>query len=203
MQAAPLPASENGRLAEPGETTALSKANQMGEEAKDLGSEPEQLARLLSLGLEGEDQDEGASQQAKADLLRARLAGILPPETAAADELQAIVGRIRKELLPLGGKSLAEALLDPESGLAVFQKIKDYAKTLSARKTSEVEHSVAVAIYFAAIAGALLRHDKRITSRSYPALVEAFDTLIEKRWMTPELARCFAEARRYCRKKVP
>jgi len=58
------------------------------------------------------------------------------------------------------------------------------------------------AIYFGAIASALLFHDTKITSYSYPSLAESFKTMTEKRWMAPELARHFSKARNLCKKKT-
>ena len=89
-------------------------------------------------------------------------------------------------------------LLDSETGLDVLETIKDYGKKLVAGKDSEAEHAVSTAIYFAAIASALLFHDQKITSYTYPALAEAFSTLIDKQWLAPELARHLAKARRLC-----
>ena len=142
-----------------------------------FGAEPESFVRLLSLGLGGDKRDSGAAEQAKADLLRARLAGPLPP----------------------GGRPLGEALLDEATAPAVLERIKDYGKSLVRRKQSDAEHSVGTAIYYAAIASALVFQGTKITRHSYPALADAFDKLSEKPWMAPELLRQFSRAREICR----
>ena len=93
-------------------------------------------------------------------------------------------------------------MLDEATELRVLKRVKDYGKQLASREDSDVEHAVSITIYFAAIASALLFCDHKITSYTYPALGEAFGTLIDKPWMTPELARHFSKARKLCKKKV-
>ena len=163
-----------------------------------FGVGSEQLARLLGIGLDLDDHEHCSPNQAKAALLRTRLSGTLPLDPAVVDALPAILGRVCRELLPMGGRSLGGVLLDSETGLDVLETIKDYGKKLVAGKDSEAEHAVSTAIYFAAIASALLFHDQKITSYTYPALAEAFSTLIDKQWLAPELARHLAKARRLC-----
>ncbi len=158
---------------------------------------PERLADLLHIGLEAEPPGPAHPDEQKESLLRARLAGTLPLEKAAVDALPVLAG----QLLPLGSGSVGRALLDADTPLEVLRKIKDYGKQLAAANDCEAEHGAAITIYFAAIAGAILFHDERITSYPYAALADAFSRLVEKRWMDPKLARHFAKAGRKCRKK--
>lgn len=163
---------------------------------------PDRLRRLLGLTFDAEAQDaQAAAREAAARMLRVRLAGPLPAGAAAVDELQAVL-RLRKDLLPEGGRSLGEALLDGKASLGSLRGIKDYGKKLGSQRGSEAQHAVAVAIYYAAIASSLLFHRRRITSYSYEALVEWFGMLADKQWMTPELAAHFAKARDLCRRKT-
>ena len=172
----------------------------MDKKTTTFGRDPGGIARLLGIGAEA-DQGGESPEEAKADLLRARLSGTLPLETAVVEDLPAIAGRLCEDLFPLRGKPLGDALLDKETSLAVLERIKDYGKKLAGRKDRETEHAVGIAIYFAAIASALLFHDKRITSYGHQALTEAFGTLIEKRWVAPELVRHFSKARKLCARK--
>lgn len=159
------------------------------------------LARLLGIAVGADGGREDGLIKGKEALLRARLEGTLPLAAAVVDALPVVIGRLREELLPLGGKPLGEVLLDPETGLDTLGAIKDFGKKLAVSQEAEDEHAVSIAIYFAAIASALLFHDQRITRYTYPGLKEAFDTLTEERWMTPRLARHFSKASRACRKE--
>ncbi len=174
----------------------------MNKDSTTFGQSPERLARLLGLGMETSSDGETDPETSKAELLRLRLVGTLPLETVVIDAIPAIAGRLCEALLPLRGKALGEAILDQTTELDMLKKVKDYSKKLASRDDSEAEHTVSVTIYFAAIASALLFHDCRITSYTYPSLAEAFGSLIDKPWLTPELARHFAKARKLCEKKA-
>jgi len=174
----------------------------MEDKATTFGANPEGLAELLGLGVAADDPGAEQPDRAKADLLRARLAGTMPLDVDVVDALPAILGRLCRQLLPLEGRPLGEVLLSPQTDRATIETIKDYGKGLAGRQDGEVEHSVAVVIYFAAIASALLFHDRKISSYSYRALAESFDALVHMPWMAPEIARHLAQARQLCRKKA-
>ena len=166
------------------------------------GLSPERLARLLGIALDS-DSEKGKdnSPQTTAELLNARLDGVLPLDTTVMEESPTILGRLQKDLLPHGGKTLGEVLTGPKSDLAAIKKIREYAKTMAARKGTGTERAVAVALYYAAIASALLFHNVKITTHSYKLLDASFDKLINKPWMSAELAQLFANACTLCRKK--
>ena len=168
------------------------------------GLSPEKLARLLGIALDF-DSEEGndVSPKTTAELLNARLEGMLPLDTTVVEELPAILGRLHKDLMPHGEKTLGEALIDSQSNLGTIKKIRRYAKKMASRKGTGTERAVAVAIYYAAIANALLFHNVKITTHSYELLKASFNKLIGKPWMSAELARLFAEACKLCRKREP
>ena len=66
---------------------------------------------------------------------------------------------------------------------------------------SEAEHDAATAVYFAAIASALLFHDRKITTFSYKSLDESFSKLINEKWIVKDIAELFDRACRVCRQK--
>jgi len=160
------------------------------------------LTDLLGVGV-GIDppQDTASEDRAAGELLGARLAGTLPLDTAVVNALPAIIGKLQAELMPLAGRPLGEALLDDKTELSAIKRIKDYGKKLAAGRDSKANHSSATAIYFSAIASALLFHGQRITSYSYEHLRESFNELIEETWIPPKLARHLSKARRLCAKK--
>ena len=164
------------------------------------GLSPGTLERLLGIGVgDGSGEDAKATKE---QLLCARLDGTLPLDTAVVRALPVLLGKLQKEMLPLGGKSLGDALLDPSTDLEDLKRVKDHAKQQAARKASESEHAVAIAIYYAAIASALLFCGERITAYSYEKLAASFDMLVDKRWIAPELARHLSKARKFCRKQM-
>lgn len=52
-----------------------------------------------------------------------------------------------------------------------------------------------MAIYYAAVAGALVFHDSKITEHSFERLERAFGMLIAKTWMASELVGLFEKCR--------
>ena len=163
-----------------------------------FGQTPEGLARLLEIGVEA---DGGVSpDDARERLLSARLAGPVPGGAAFRD-LQAALDRLGQHVCSLQGKTLSDALLDGNTDLPALKAIKDYAKKLASTEDDEVEHTVAIAIYFAAISSALLFHDAKITSYSYDSLADALRRLVGKPW-SDQLRHHFAQARQLCKKRM-
>lgn len=165
-----------------------------------LGLSPERLACLLgiSLGSESDEEEENSAHSAS-QLIQARLAGTLPLDTTVVDELPAILGQLRKDLMPHGGRTLGEALTDPDSDLGIIKKIRKYAKKMTSRKVSEAERAVAIALYFAAIAHGLVFHDVKITTYSYDSLIGSFNKLIGKAWMPRKLRELYIQACEVCK----
>lgn len=174
----------------------------MDDKESTFGASVKGLAGLLGVGV-GKDvpQDAASVDKAAGELLRARLSGTLPLDTAIVDALPAILGKLQEELLPLAGLSLGGVLLDANTELSAIKSIKDYGKKLAARRDSQADHSAAIAIYFAAIASALLFHGEKITSYSYEHLRESLNELIEDTWIPSELSRHFSKARKMCERK--
>ena len=168
----------------------------MSEKSTTAGASPENLAGLFGVCPGEKDGREPPDPtEAKEHLLRWVLAGALPGQ----GELQKSLPAMADQLHPLGRRPLGEVLLDAGTPLEAIQEIKSHGKRLAAGTRPEEEHSVAVTVYFAAIASAMLFHGKKITSHSWPALAEHFDGLAGKTWMAPELAGHFARARELCR----
>ena len=166
-----------------------------------FGAPPGRLAKLLHVGVDTQQDHQIPPDELKEDLLKARLAGAMLDQNTV-DDLQAVWGRLRTQLLPMAGRPLGEALLDETTRLDDIRGIKRYGKDLAERNGSGAEHAVAIAIYYAAIASALLFHGLKITSHSYADLADAMATLVDKRWIPAELARHFAKARKLCNERA-
>ena len=163
------------------------------------GLTAQQLVKLLALAAENEPIGEDLPpERATANELKGRLAGTLPLSTDVADSLPVILGYLSRTLLPLSGKPLSEVLLDPHAELAHLEAIKEHGKQLAINEGPPEKQASAIAIYYAAIASALVHHDKKITRHSCSSLKESFDLLARKPWMPAELVRLFSKARKLC-----
>lgn len=111
------------------------------------GSSPKGLAGLLSIGVSGARLDrEVVPDTTIRELLRAHLHGVLPTDTAEAETLPLLVGQLCKELSPLPGRSVGEALLAPETDMDTLAAIKCHAKELASGSVSYAERAATTAI---------------------------------------------------------
>lgn len=163
---------------------------------------PGQLARLLSMGVEGMDSVHiVCDDKATADLLRNKLKSTLPKDSFLLESLLIVTERLGRDMRALVGKPLGEVLLDPETDISLLRAIKDYSKELSSSFVSEAETAVAITIYYAALASSLLYHDKKITQYSYETLGQYFAALMKKKWMAPKLVELFSQAWNICQNR--
>ena len=114
-----------------------------------------------------------------------------------------ILGRLEQEILPEEERPVQEILLDESSSLATLKRVKNYGKKLARRQieSGSTDDIVAVAIYYAAIASALVHHQQRITSYDGSYLGRSFSFLAEKSWMSPELTCLFHRAAGVCQRQ--
>ena len=157
------------------------------------GVDPKRLAPLLSLGIE---------RQSEAELLQDRLGSPLPLDSDQAGPLSTMTRDLCESLASVAGRTLGQVLLDRNTDITVIEAIKAYAKRLAHRREPKTEQSVAVTVYFAAIANALLFHDKKLTKHSYGSLALYLTILIDKEWMLPSLGDLLVQAREICREKA-
>jgi hypothetical protein len=171
-------------------------------EKSTFGLKREQLAELFSLALGDDDiTGSGSDDQAIADLLRDQFSAQLPKGSFPSDSLLLTMGRMGFDVASLGGKSLRDVLLDRQCDMDILLAVKDCAKKLTRASASEAKKAIATTIYYAAIAGALLYYDKKITGYSYVELGKSLDKLIDRKWMTPELSEMLSQARDICRNR--
>jgi hypothetical protein len=159
----------------------------------------DQLAGLLSLGLEAPDPADAEGQDRRmTGLLHEQLSCVLPRSMLLFDALVMMMGRLGCDVRSLAGRSLLEVLRNPESDIGLLQAIKDCSKKLSFGLESKTEAALATTIYYAALASALVYHNRKITGYSYEALDQSFATFAAKSWMGPELTELFSRARSIC-----
>ncbi len=92
-------------------------------------------------------------------------------------------------------------LLAPQSDLVVLENVKDHAKELGTRAGSDIEREVALALYFAAIAAALLHHKTKISEHPWKHLEQSFRTLSRRPWIPADLLQLFTTAADHCKNK--
>lgn len=138
-------------------------------------SERWQLKRLLSLA-----QTSGHH----ADFLPAELAN----RRELARVLTALCGNTAES-----GEALLSTTCARQTPLAALQAIKDLAKSLVSKATSEVERAAATLLYHAAVAAALVHHEQNISSRTAGARYALYEDLAA--FMAGDaLAQVFQEA---------
>jgi len=164
-----------------------------------LGLAPRKLARILGLTMSSDNKDDDLAHADIAELLSKCLHAKLPVavrrELSWADLLNNLAPNQENNNVIV----LIDVLTSPRSSLDTIKAIRKCAKSGAARNNTDPEHSVAITLYFAAIAHALLFQKVKITTYSDEALRVSFDQLISKPWLPKELRKLFVEAGRACR----
>lgn len=179
------------------------RAAAVDQETGNLELDDWQKARLLRLGLEP-DRPTGLpdSNEQKGNLLCDVLRWPPPLDAtvrlaSASDEEKCLPGS-----WTLVGPSLGDSLRNPKTDIEMLRRIKEYAKSLGQRAGSDIEKDVFLAVYFAAIAAAVLLHSKWITEHSDEDLIRFFDFFARSPWMPTDMADLFSDATRH-RRNVP
>jgi len=155
----------------------------------------EQTKQLLHLGLHGPDDqiplDSGVHrEQHLFDFLRSKL----PLEGTFKKTLPAMIQSLSEELKTLSGSSIEELLLDAKTETRILIEIKEYAKERGTSAQNETEREVALAVYYAAIASALVYHNARISEHPCKYLKDAFSKLGKNDWLPSSLIALFQVA---------
>ena len=175
----------------------------MDKDTSTFGLKPDKLAQLWSMGSKMDRSDsEKSNDQTKADLLCDRLAQKIPFDDVVAQLLPKALAQVCKDIQPFTGNSYGVLINDPLTDVTILKKIKDNSKKLSQHINSNDEYDVITVIYYAAIASALVFHNRRITSFSYGHLNKKFISLLEHTWLTSDIRNLFQKARDYCGQKM-
>lgn len=163
----------------------------------------EKLGHLLNLCSEKGQAEKGIDQgQKMSEALEDMLASALPADsydsTSVKDELSHLC-----DISGLAhGDSIRAMLMDPQTGIALIDKIKGYAKNRSKKAASEAEADAAGVVYYAAIACALVYHDSRISRLSEQKLQQTFANLAETTRVPSDLAELFKKAKQFCQNNL-
>jgi hypothetical protein len=175
----------------------------MEEESTIHGINPEQLQRLFNIGrnMKKLDTIRDDSKQ-RADLLCHSLSQPLPLEKSQIDMFPSALGQLCHSLGLLAGGTISEMLSNPSTDITTIKRIKRWSKELSTQAKSTAENDVAIAIYYASIAHALIFHDQRITRFSYEKLESSFSCLLKEEWISKDLSVLLRTAGKYCKEKA-
>jgi hypothetical protein len=155
----------------------------------------EQKTRLFSLGYAEEnlDDDEDVEASRLDNLYRILKDPLpLPHDTVSAvpDVLRSMAG----ELVSIAGKPIRQLILGADTSLATLEQIKVYAKHKGRHVTVDTVKDTYMAVYFAAIAQALILHGVMISQHKQSDLARFFKIYEKESWMLPELKDLFKTA---------
>jgi hypothetical protein len=166
------------------------------------GLTPSQLGRLLSVSAGvPESVSDMSDDQIKEVAFRDRLTMRLSDDPSFQETLRSVSGQSTAFVPGSLDRSLKEVLLDPQCSATMLQAIKDHSKRLSAMVTSGSQTLVATTVYYAAIAAALVHHDKRISKYSSESLAQRFSLLAQRAWIDGDVRGLFARAAECCRER--
>jgi len=157
---------------------------------------PEKLARLWAIGsdIQPEAEQVIGLDDRKAELLRDRLARNLPLDKRTRGFLSETLDLLCRKFQPFVGNSLGAMIMDPQTSVEVLTYIKDFAKESGSTARDKAERDVALAVYFAAIASALVCHGARISQHSGSRLRKAFEAWVERSWLPSDMRELFKKA---------
>jgi hypothetical protein len=174
----------------------------MNKEPTTYGLSREKIVRILQIGSEkGEPEHESFIQESTAELLRDQLAqSFLSDYTVNFyDSEFSKIPCHPTALVPL--ETIGDLLCNRKTTTSVLKRLKNFGRSLFSKGKSESKRDIGLAIYYGAIANALIFHDVRITRLSYPDLHRSFIALADKQWMSPQLQSLFQRAHEYCKAK--
>jgi len=175
----------------------------MNKDRGTFGLKPDKLSSILRIMSDNnDDKDADTADQRKIELLYDRLAEVLPSHTAGSKPLTEEL----TELCNMSGlateDTIKRLLYDLETSVSKIREIKNYSKTISQKAKDEVGHDTANAIYFAAIASALIFRSHKISKYSYSGLKESFLRFSKLPWVPSDLSKLFIKASKYCDRKI-
>ena len=167
-----------------------------------MGLSPDKLARLLGVSIEkeGSKAEKNEPGCSSFELMWAGWCEGLGLDVQRNDGRGASGGATPGISAEEARDSILALLLDSESDIKTIKKLRRYAKNVASRAV-EPERSLALSVYFGAIANALLFHNTKITTYSYKAMEASFSKLLDKDCVPEELFSLFTRAAKVSRKR--
>ena len=167
----------------------------MAKESERLHLSDGQKSRLLGFALDADKPTVPPDEnEQRGDLLYDLLRCPLPVREAPCNADVLAANGSHSGLRSVFGPSIRELLQDPKTDVAMLQRVKEYAKTLGRNAGSDVEKDVFLAVYFAAIAAAMVFHGERITEHVNADLARFLMSYARAIWMPPNLVELFVKA---------
>ncbi|MFC1792966.1 hypothetical protein ACFL3Q_05205 [Planctomycetota bacterium] len=113
-----------------------------------------------------------------------------------------IIVHMQNQMLLRSGKSVAEALSDPKTDLVILREIKEHYKEISFSEDSKRKRHAATAIYFAAIAHALVFHNQKISEYSFDKVYQSLNKIAANQWITADLKNLYIKAQEICQRDL-
>lgn len=171
----------------------------MKKQPKTFGLSPQKLAQVWNIGSDTEKPDQAIDQEnKKAEVLQDRLMETLRISSSVTKSYPNDQANLQSIINSIADKSIDKLLQNPKTNIAILRKVKDHGKRLSKKAESKTEYHVANTIYYAAIANALIYHDRRITKFSYIDLEKYFRRLGNENWIPEYFRSIFTRAGEYC-----
>lgn len=166
------------------------------------GLKKEKLAEIWQIGSNLSDSADVSQDQMKTEQLREYLAASLPLDAETTQLLPKGLGRLCQELRPFTGMTIGNLLLDKNTDIETIRYIKELGKKQENAASSEAERAAATALYYAAIAHALVYHEQKITEFPYQDLDTWFNSLLMHNWITPGVSELFKQAQAFCARQA-
>jgi len=171
----------------------------MDREQSTFGLSRAKIARLMQIGGQKDQAERGPLPPEDAgEFLRDQLA---QPFALGSDSNRSasVSSKMRRPLTAAEPKgTIGDALLAPSTTASTLEKLKEFGRKLFAEGMTPPQRDAGLTIYYAAIAGALVCHNVRVTRLSYRELHQSLATLSDKEWMPVELKTLFGKARQIC-----
>lgn len=165
---------------------------------------PDQLIQMLSIGIEDNSSKPAAlgTDEQIGNYFYRLISRKIPRQSSIVDSILIFLRENQRYGDLAKGRSLSELLLDASCPIGLFEAVKETSKRICQTAISKGENAVAAAIYYAAIAAALIHCNTKISSHSWETLKTSFEDLLAKPWMTGPFSELLEKARQRCEKEA-
>lgn len=164
-----------------------------------FGLNPEKVHQFLDdCVAPGSPQDAGKGPVDMEQLLQEQLSEKCPVVVPGGQSQSWLLDRMQQTMFLGSSRSVGEVLTDPQAGLDILRDIKEHYKERAENAAGKAERHVWTAVYFAAVARALVSHGRRITQHPTNYLVRSFQDLAGTPWIGPALSELYRRAQQAC-----